>query len=200
MFAYVHLLSVRFYFIWRKKTIRRYPRTKPVKHIDPVNEYITDKQVLVIDEKGEKLGILDTNVAMDMAFERELDLMVVSPNAKPPVAKFLDYSRYRFEQQRKQKDMKKKSQQAELKELRLSPVIDKHDVETKLNHAKKFLTKGHKVKMSMRFFGRMITHIDVGREVMNQFVELISEYGTAEGKPKMDGRYLVVILAPIEKK
>ena len=135
-----------------------------------------------------------------MAFDRELDLMVVSPNAKPPVAKFLDYSRFRYEQQRKQKEMKKKSQQAELKELRLSPVIDKHDLETKLNHAKKFLSKGHKVKMSMRFFGRMITHIDVGREVMNQFVELISEYGNAENKPKMDGRYLVVIIAPIDKK
>ena len=183
-----------------EKTIRRYPRTKPVKHIDPVNEHITEKKVLVIDENGEKLGVLDTQVAIDMAFERELDLMVVSPNAKPPVAKFLDYSRFRYEQQRKQKEMKKKSQQAELKELRLSPVIDKHDVETKLNHAKKFLSKGHKVKMSMRFFGRMITHIDVGREVMNQFIQLISEYGTAEGNPKMDGRYLVVILTPIEKK
>lgn len=137
---------------------------------------------------------------MEMAFDRELDLMVVSPNAKPPVAKFLDYSRFRYEQQRKQKEMKKKSQQAELKELRLSPVIDKHDLETKLNHAKKFLSKGHKVKMSMRFFGRMITHIDVGREVMNQFVDQISEFGTAENRPKMDGRYLVVILAPKDKK
>ena len=183
-----------------EKTIRRYPRTKPVKHIDPVNEHIKDRQVLVIDEHGEKLGVLDTKVAIDMAFDRELDLMVVSPNAQPPVAKFLDYSRFRYEQQRKQKEMKKKSQQAELKELRLSPVIDKHDLETKLNHAKKFLSKGHKVKMSMRFFGRMITHIDVGREVMDQFVELIKEFGTAENRPKMDGRYLVVIIAPIEKK
>lgn len=180
--------------------INKYSRAKPVKQIDPVNENITLLEVLVIDDEGNKLGVLRTKDAIQLAYEKDMDLVVVSPDSKPAVAKFMNYSKYRFEQQRKQKEMKKKTQMVELKELRLSPTIDKHDVETKLNHAKRFLEKGHKVKISIRFFGRMITHIDVGREVMERFIESIKEYGTAEAKPKMDGRYLVAILAPIQEK
>jgi translation initiation factor IF-3 len=175
-------------------------RTKPVKDLDPVNENITSKEVLVIDDLGEKLGVMTTIKAISLASQKELDLVVVSPNGNPPVAKFMDYSKFRYEQQRKQREMKKKTQQFELKELRLSPVIDTHDLETKLNHAIKFLQKGHKVKMSMRFFGRMIAHVDIGREVMETFISKIEGHGTADGKPKMDGRYLIVMISPIEKK
>lgn len=195
------MLSQDTFFLWRKKPIKNYNnRTKPVKEVDPVNENITSKEVLVIDDLGEKLGVMATSAAIRLAMEKELDLVVVSPNGNPPVAKFMDYSRYRFEQQRKAKEMKKKTQQFELKELRLSPVIDTHDLETKLNHAIKFLAKGHKVKMSMRFFGRMIAHVDIGREVMESFISKISAHGTADGKPKMDGRYLIVMISPLEKK
>jgi|TARA_B100001939_G_C16789122_1_gene550533 translation initiation factor IF-3 len=155
---------------------------------------------LVIDDLGNKLGVLKTADAIEKAQAKDLDLMVVSPNSKPPVAKFLNYSKYRYEQQRKVKEMRKSSQQAELKEIRLSPVIDKGDIATKLKHAIKFLTKGHKLKLSMRFYGRMITHIDVGRQVMNNFIEELKEYGTKEKNPKMDGRFLVVILSPVDKK
>lgn len=175
-------------------------RVKPVKDVDPVNENITAREVLVIDDLGEKLGVMQTSKAIALASSKELDLVVVSPNGNPPVAKFMDYSKYRYEQQRKLKEMKKKTQQFELKELRLSPVIDTHDLETKLNHAIKFLDKGHKVKMSMRFFGRMIAHVDIGREVMEDFISKIAGHGTPDGKPKMDGRYLIVMLSPIEKK
>ena len=146
------------------------------------------------------MGVLKTVDAIEKAQEKDLDLMVVSPNSKPPVAKFLNYSKYRYEQQRKVKEMRKSSQQAELKEIRLSPVIDKGDIATKLKHSIKFLTKGHKLKLSMRFYGRMITHIDVGRQVMNNFIEELKEYGTKEKNPKMDGRFLVVILSPVDKK
>ena len=187
-------------FFYGGKYIKNYSRAKPVKQIDPVNEYIESEQVLVIDEKGEKLGVLNTQTAIEMAFDRDLDLVVVSPGSKPPVAKFMDYSKYRYEQQRKAKEMKKKTQAFELKEIRLSPTIDKHDLETKQSHCVKFLQKGHKVKLSIRFFGRMITHIEVGKTVMNTFLEMIQEFGSPEGKPSMDGRSLVVIVSPNKTK
>jgi translation initiation factor IF-3 len=115
------VLSQDTFFLWRKKPIKNYNnRTKPVKEVDPVNENITSKEVLVIDDLGEKLGVMATSAAIRLAMEKELDLVVVSPNGNPPVAKFMDYSRYRFEQQRKAKEMKKKTQQFELKELRFS--------------------------------------------------------------------------------
>ena len=187
-------------FFYGGKYIKNYSRAKPVKQIDPVNEYIESEQVLVIDEQGEKLGVLNTQTAIEMAFDRDLDLVVVSPGSKPPVAKFMDYSKYRYEQQRKAKEMKKKTQAFELKEIRLSPTIDKHDLETKQSHCAKFLQKGHKVKLSIRFFGRMITHIEVGKTVMNTFLEMIQEFGSPEGKPSMDGRSLVVIVSPNKTK
>lgn len=176
--------------------IRNYSRVKPVKQVDPVNENIESDQVLVIDDQGEKLGVLNTQTAIQMAFDKDLDLVVVSPGSKPPVAKFMDYSRYRYEQQRKAKEMKKKTQVVELKEIRLSPTIDKHDLETKKSHCIKFLQKGHKVKLSIRFRGRMITHVEVGKNVMNAFLEMIQEYGSSDGKPSMDGRSLIVIVSP----
>ena len=193
MIAYVHTCER---FFMEVLFIRNYSRVKPVKQVDPVNENIESDQVLVIDDQGEKLGVLNTQTAIEMAFDKDLDLVVVSPGSKPPVAKFMDYSRYRYEQQRKAKEMKKKTQVAELKEIRLSPTIDKHDLETKKSHCIKFLQKGHKVKLSIRFRGRMITHVEVGKTVMNAFLEMIQEYGSSDGKPSMDGRSLIVIVSP----
>ena len=131
-----------------------------------------------------------------MAKEKELDLVVVSPDSKPMVAKLMDYSKYRYEQQRKLREMKKSQRTVETKEIRLSPTIEKHDMETKLKHALKFLAKGDKVKVSIRFFGRMITHQSVGREVILKFIELIGANATVESYPKMDGRSMIAMLAP----
>ena len=134
---------------------------------------------------------------MSIASERELDLVVVSgETAKPLVCKLMDYSKYRYEQQRKLREMKKNQKVVELKEIRLSPTIDKHDFETKLRHAIRFLEHGDKVKISIRFYGRMITHRDVGEEVIQKFIDAVGDKATVEAKPKMDGRSMVAVIAP----
>ncbi|MFP4177487.1 MAG: translation initiation factor IF-3 [Acholeplasmataceae bacterium] len=176
-------------------SIKRYKQYKK-RPEELVNESIPNVDLLVIDEKGNKLGTLSRKEALERAGLAELDLVVVAPRSKPMVAKFMDYSKYRYEQQRREREMKKNQRVVELKEIRLSPTIDKHDLETKLRHARRFLEKGDKVKLSIRFFGRMITHINVGRTVMNDFIEQIGEVGSVESKPKMDGRHLVAIIAP----
>lgn len=167
------------------------------KNTDLVNESIPYGDLLVIDENGAKVGIISRREALAMAAQKELDVVVVSPDSKPMVAKFMDYSKYRFEQQKKLKEIKKNQHIVELKEIRLSPTIDKHDLETKLKHAIKFLEKGDKVKLSIRFYGRMITHSEVGRQVMMSFIEAVGSKAIIEAKPKMDGRSLIAILAPI---
>lgn len=135
--------------------------------------------------------------ALSIASERELDLVVVSgETAKPLVCKLMDYSKYRYEQQRKLREMKKNQKVVELKEIRLSPTIDKHDFETKLRHAQRFLEHGDKVKISIRFYGRMITHRDVGEEVIQKFIDAVGNQATVEAKPKMDGRSMVAVIAP----
>lgn len=172
---------------------------KPIqKNTDLVNEHIPFGELLVIDEQGTKLGILSKREALYIAGTRELDLVVVSPDSKPMVAKLMDYSKYRYEQQRKLKEMKKNQHVVELKEIRLSPTIDIHDFETKLKHAIKFLENGDKVKVSIRFFGRMITHADVGMKVMERFIEAIGSRATIESKPKMDGKSMIAMLSPKE--
>jgi len=168
------------------------------KNTDLVNETIPYGDLLLIDEAGTKVGIISKREALSLGQQRELDVVVVSPDSKPMVAKLMDYSKYRYEQQRKLREIKKNQVVVELKEIRLSPTIDKHDLETKLKHAQKFLEKGHKVKLSIRFFGRMITHQDVGRTVMEKFIESIGTKAIIELRPKMDGRSMIAILAPIQ--
>jgi translation initiation factor IF-3 len=168
------------------------------KSTELVNDAIPHNvELLVIDDQGNKLGIMSRKDALNASFFKDLDLVVVSPDSKPMVAKMMDYSKYRYDQQRKLREMKKNQQTVELKEIRLSPTIDKHDFETKLRHALRFLEKGHKVKLSIRFFGRMITHIDVGRTMMEKFIEGIGSSGNIELRRKMDGRHLIAIIAPI---
>jgi len=167
------------------------------RNTDLVNETIPNGELLVIDENGGKIGVISRREAMAIATQKELDLVVVSPDSKPMVAKLMDYSKYRYEQQKKLREIKKNQHIVEIKEIRLSPTIDKHDLETKLKHAIKFLEKGDKVKLSIRFYGRMITHSDVGRQVMLNFIEAVGSKGTVELRPKMDGRSLIAIIAPI---
>lgn len=156
--------------------------------------------MLVITEDGEKLGVLSKRDALDEAFKRDLDLVIVSPNSNPPVARVMDYSKYRYDQQRRVREMKKNQKTVEIKEIRLSPVIGDHDVNTKFNQAKKFIQKGDKVKISLRFRGRMIVHSSQGFEVVNEFIERFGEEIIVEQKPKMDGRVLHAVIAPNTKK
>lgn len=152
--------------------------------------------MLFIDDEGVNHGVIPKKDALKIAQEKELDLVVVSPDSKPMVAKLMDYSKYRYDQQRKLREMKKNQRVVEVKEIRLSPTIDKHDFDTKLKHALKFLQKGDKVKITIRFFGRMITHQEVGREVITKFIQSVGENATVESYPKMDGRNMIAIIAP----
>lgn len=155
--------------------------------------------MLVIGPEGEQIGILLRREALEKANEYELDLFCVAPNAKPPVCKILDYGKYRFELQKKAKEAKKNQVVTEMKPIRLSPVIDTHDFETKIKHARKWLDDGLKVKVDMRFRGRLITRLDVGRKVMRKFMDETSDIANVEKAPTLEGNMMHVILAPKKK-
>ena len=161
-----------------------------------INDQIRCKEMLVITHKGEKLGVLSRQAALDAADEHNLDLVLVSPEGNPPVAKLMDYSRFRFEQQKKLKEMKKNQKVVVVQEIQLSPTIEKHDFETKARKAKSILEKGNKVKVSLRFFGRMIVHQDLGKEVIERFVQDLSEVSTIESQIRLEGRTLFAVIAP----
>ncbi|MDF9836961.1 MULTISPECIES: translation initiation factor IF-3 [unclassified Breznakia] len=167
---------------------------------DLVNEKIRFREVLVIDADGTQLGVMSRDEALKVAYDQELDLLCVAPKGNPPVCKILDYGRYRFEAQKKEKEAKKNRHVVELKSLRLPPNIDKHDFDTKLRHARKFIEQGHKVKIDMRFRGRLITRVDVGRKAMNQFVEEISDIAQVEKRASLEGNTMSCVLAPLTKK
>ena len=166
---------------------------------DLVNEQIRCKEMLVITDKGEKLGVLTRNKALQEAEGRGLDLVLVSADANPPVAKMMDYSRFRFEQQKKLKEMRKNQKVVVVQEIQLSPTIEKHDFETKARKAKTILDKGNKVKISLRFFGRMIVLQDLGNEVIERFVQALSDVSTVESPIRLDGRTLFAVVAPKTK-
>lgn len=163
-----------------------------------MNAQIRSREVRLIGAEGEQLGVTPTAVALTQAEDLNMDLVLIS-NQEPPVAKIMDYTKFMFEQKKKQKEAKKKQATVTLKEVRLSPVIDKNDFNTKLRQATKFLEKGDKVKVSIRFKGRMITHQDVGRQVMDEFAEAVKDIAVVEQKAKMDGRQMFLQLAPIKK-
>ncbi len=150
----------------------------------------------VIDPEGEQLGVLSKKDALDKASEYELDLVLVSPGAKPPVARIMDYGKFRYQQQRKAREQRKNQRTIQVKEIRLSPAIDDNDFNTKLRQGRKFIKKGDKVKVSIRFKGRAITHKDLGREVLERFADEMSDIATVEQKPKMEGRSMQLMLAP----
>jgi translation initiation factor IF-3 len=161
-----------------------------------INEEIRDKELRIIDSDGTQLGIMSLEEALELANERKLDLVNVAPNAKPPVCKILDYGKYRYEIQKKDKEAKKKQKVRQVKEIRLSTFIEEHDLAVKANNAAKFLKEGDKVKVSLRFKGREKDYVNKGQLVMNKFAEFISESGVVEKKPEFEGRSLIMILAP----
>ncbi len=160
-----------------------------------INEEIRDPQVRLIGENGDQLGIVDVREAQKMADDRELDLVKIAPNSVPPVCKLMDYGKYRFEMSKREKEQRKNQKIIELKEIRLSATIDVRDMEIKAKQAVKFLADGDKVKVSIRFRGRQITHNEIGRDVMNRFYEMLGEGVVKERAPKMEGRSLFMILS-----
>lgn len=165
-----------------------------------VNDGIRAREVRLIGQNGEQLGVKSRNEAIEIASRVNLDLVLVAPTAKPPVARIMDYGKYRFEQQKKEKEARKNQKVINLKEVRLSPTIDEHDFNTKLRNAIKFLEKGDKVKASIRFKGRAITHKEIGQRVLDRFAKECEEVATIESKPKMDGRSMFLVLAPKTEK
>ena len=161
-----------------------------------INEEIRDREVRLIDENGEQLGVMPTAKAMELAEERGLDLAKIQPTAKPPVCKLLDYDKYRYEQSRRERENRKNQRVVETKEVQLSATIEENDVLTKAKMAQKFLQGGDKVKVSIRFRGRQITPSEIGMQVMQDFAARCAEVSSVERRPMMDGRHMIMILAP----
>ena len=166
-----------------------------------LNDRIRAREVRLIDENGEQVGVMSKNDALQRASNANLDLVLISPNAKPPVARIMDYGKYRFEQQKKLKESRKKSKTVSVKEIRLSPTIEGNDFDTKLKHVRKFLTKeGAKVRVSIRFRGRAITHKELGQQVLEKMAEATSDIANVISRPKMAGRSMFLMLAPKSEK
>ena len=159
-----------------------------------INEQIRDKEILLIGENGEKLGVMATKDALQMAKEAEIDLVKIAPTAKPPVCKIIDYGKYRYELARKEKEAKKKQKVIEIKEVRLSPNIDTNDLNTKMGAARKFLEKGDKVKVTLRFRGREMAHMSKSRYILDDFAEKLSDIATIDKPSKVEGRSMVMFL------
>ena len=166
---------------------------------DLVNEKIRFKEVLVIDQNGDQLGVMGRNAALNAAYEAELDLVCVAPKAQVPVCRIMNYGKYRFEQQKKQKEMKKNSKVVSIKETQLSPTIDVHDKNVKLKRTIKWLEDGDKVKVAVRFRGRQLSHVDIGQKILDDFVAECADYCQVEKAAKLEGRTLTAILAPKKK-
>ena len=165
-----------------------------------VNENIRFKEMLVIGNDGTKYGVMQRRDAFNLANDLSLDLVVVSAEAKPPVAKLMDYKKFKFEQKKKQKEIKKNQKITVVKEVQLSPVIDKHDLETKANLSRKFIQKDNKVKVTLRFKGRMIMHQDLGIKVMQEFADSLSDVGQIESQIKLEGKQLFMTIVPKKEK
>ncbi|MDO4912426.1 MAG: translation initiation factor IF-3 [Lactobacillus sp.] len=161
-----------------------------------LNDQIRAREVRLIDEEGQQVGVVSKQEALLAAGRADLDLVLISPNAKPPVARIMDYGKYRFEQQKKLKESRKNSKTIAVKEIRLSPTIEGNDFETKLKHVQRFLTKGAKVRVSIRFRGRAITHKELGQQVLEKMAEATADISTVTSKPKMEGRSMFLMLDP----
>ena len=161
----------------------------------PINEQIRADSVQVIDENNQKLGVLSLADALDLAYEKKLDLVLVAPNNNPKVCKIMNYGKYKFEQAKKEKEARKKQKAFELKEIRITPNIDTHDFEFKLKNAQKFLEDGNKVKITVKFRGREMNYLKLGENVLNDFITALEDIATVERKPLLEGKNMFIILA-----
>ncbi len=171
-------------------------RYKTISKEVQINEEIRDKEVRLIDADGTMVGIVSSKEAQSIADEKKLDLVKISPNANPPVCKILDYGKYKYEMQKREKEARKKQKTTEVKEVRLSPYIEAHDLSVKANNASKFLKAGDKVKVSIRFRGREKDYTQNGFEVMNRMLEILGDACNVEKKPSVEGRNMIMIIAP----
>ena len=165
-----------------------------------INEQIRDKELRVIDSDGTQLGIMPLRKAMEIAEQKNLDLVKIAPQANPPVCKIIDYGKFRFEQAKREKEARKNQRVVEIKEVRLSLNIDTHDFETKRNHALRFISEGNKVKASIRFRGREMGHPELGLDIMKRFADAMSEVANVEKPAKLEGRTMLMFLAPKPQK
>ena len=161
----------------------------------PINEQIRLKQIQLIDDEGQKRGTMDTKEALEIAYEKNLDLVLVAPNGNPPVCKIMNYGKYKFEQAKKEKEAKKKQKTFELKELRITPNTEEHDFNFKAKNARKFIEDGCKVKITVRFRGRELNYVKLGEKILNDFMEALADVATPEKKPVLEGKNMFIILA-----
>ncbi|HOB92362.1 MAG: translation initiation factor IF-3 [Bacillota bacterium] len=161
-----------------------------------VNENIRAREVRVIDENGEQLGVMIPREALRIARERGLDLVEVAPNARPPVCRVMDYGKYMYEKSKKERESRKNQKTVKIKEVRISPKIDDHDFSVRVKNAVGFLQKGNKVKATVRFRGREIVHADIGKKLLEDLAEFVQDYAVVERDPKVEGRNMIMILAP----
>ena len=173
-----------FYFLWREPAISELF----------INEQIRDKEIRLIGESGEQLGIMSSREALKLAEEAGLDLVKIAPTAKPPVCKIVDYGKYRYEFARKEKDAKRKQKVIEVKEIRMSPNIDTNDLNTKVGAARKFLEKGNRVKVTLRFRGREMAHMSTSKHILDDFAQMLSDIAVVEKMPKVEGRSMTMFL------
>ena len=159
-----------------------------------INEQIRDREVRLIGEDGEQLGIMSAREALKIAQEAELDLVKIAPAAKPPVCKIIDYGKFRYEQSRKEKEAKKKQKTVEIKEVRLSPNIDTNDLNTKVNNARKFISKGNKVKITLRFRGREMAHVQQSKHILDDVAQMLADVAVVEKPAKLEGRNMSMVL------
>lgn len=165
-----------------------------------INEEIRDKEVRVIGADGAQLGIMSSAAALEIAEGKDLDLVKIAPGSNPPVCKIMDYGKYCFEKQKREKEAKKKQQTVELKEIQISYRIDTHDYETKLNQARKFLSSGNKVRVVMKFRGREMSHMAMGRDILEKFLADTHEVGSCDKKPVLEGRFMSMVINPLSNK
>ena len=161
----------------------------------PINEQIRAREVQLIDEQGEKRGIVKLNEALDLAYEKKLDLVLVAPNSQPPVCKIMNYGKYKFEQSKREKEAKKKQKVFEVKEIRITPNIEQHDFEFKVKNARKFIEDGNKVKITVRFRGRELNYVKLGEDNLNKFIEALADVATPEKKAILEGKNMFIILS-----
>lgn len=173
-----------FYFLWREPAISELF----------INEQIRDKEIRLIGESGEQLGIMSSREALKLAEEAGLDLVKIAPTAKPPVCKIVDYGKYRYELARKEKDAKRKQKVIEVKEIRMSPNIDTNDLNTKVGAARKFLEKGNRVKVTLRFRGREMARMSTSKHILDDFAQMLSDIAVVEKMPKVEGRSMIMFL------
>jgi translation initiation factor IF-3 len=161
-----------------------------------INDEITDNEIRLIDEDGTQLGIMSSKEANEIAIGKELDLVKIAPKSKPPVCKFMDYGKYRYEQSKREKEARRHQHVVEIKEIRMSPSIGVNDFNVKLKNGQKFLKEGDRLKVTVRFRGREMAHTDIGEKLLKKFADECAEFGTLDKNPKLDGRFMSVFLTP----